>query len=185
MKPGLRDVVRAVDTSNVKLAVDIGGASGTLVHGLMAANPYLHGIVVDLPEVIGSAETAARELGLSNRSTALPANFFEVVPAADLYLLKHILHDWDDDEAVTILKRCRESIRSGGKIVVVEILLGEVGEPPMGPLMDLNMMVMVTGRERTLDEYHRLIEKAGFHLSKVKPIGSPMAVIEATANRHE
>jgi O-methyltransferase domain/Dimerisation domain len=178
----VEDVVRAVDTLNVKLAADIGGASGTLLHGLMAANPHLHGIVVDLPEVVGSAETAARELGLNNRSTALPSNFFEYVPAADLYLLKHVLHDWNDDEAVSILTRCRESIRPGGKIVVIEILLGEVGEPALGPLMDLNMMVMITGRERTLDEYRRLIEKAGFHFSKVKPIRSPMVVIEATAN---
>jgi len=176
----VKDVVQFVDTSNVKLAADIGGASGTLLYGLMAANPNLHGIVVDLPETVGSAETAARELGLSNRSTAVPSNFFEHVPAADLYLLKHILHDWSDDEAVSILKRCRESILPGGKIAVVEILLGEMGEPSLGPLMDLNMMIQCTGRERTLDEYRRLIEKAGFHFSKVKPIRPPMVVIEAT-----
>jgi hypothetical protein len=107
------------------------------------------------------------------------------VPAADLYLLEHILHDWNDDEAVVILKRCRESIRPGGWVVVIEILLGEMGEPAFGSLMDLNMMVMLTGRERTLDEYRALIEKAGFHFSKVTPIRSPMAVIEATAKAHE
>jgi hypothetical protein len=170
-----------VDTSNVKLAADIGGASGTLLHGLMGANPHLHGVVVDLPDVVGSAEAAARELGLSNRSTAVPSNFFEHVPTADLYLLKHVLHDWNDDEAVSILKRCRESIQPGGKVVVIEILLGEIGEPALGPLMDLNMMILCTGRERTLDQYRRLIEKAGFHFSKVKPIRPPMVVIEATA----
>ena len=178
----VNDVVQALDTSNVKLAADIGGASGTLLHGLMAANPHLHGIVVDLPDVVGSAEAAARELGLSNRSTAVPSNFFEHVPTADLYLLKHVLHDWNDDEAVSILKRCRESIQPGGKVVVIEILLGEMGEPALGPLMDLNMMIMCTGRERTLDEYRGLIEKAGFRFSKVKPIRSPMVLIEATAN---
>ena len=176
----VNDVVQVLDTSNVKLAADIGGASGTLLHGLMAANPHLHGIVVDLPAVVGSAETAARELGLSNRSTAVASNFFEHVPAADLYLLKHVLHDWNDDESVSILKRCRESIQPGGKVAVIEILLGEMGEPSLGPLMDLNMMIMCTGRERTLDEYRGLIEKAGFRFSKVKPIRSPMVVIEAT-----
>jgi precorrin-6B methylase 2 len=177
----VKDVVQVLDTSNVKLAADIGGASGTLLHGLMTANPHLHGIVVDLPDMVGSAETAARELGLSNRSTAVPSNFFEHVPAADLYLLKHVLHDWSDEEAVSILKRCRESILPGGKIVVIEILLGEMGEPALGPLMDLNMMILCTGRERTLDEYRGLLEKAGFRFSKVKPIRSPMFVIEATA----
>jgi hypothetical protein len=177
----VNEVVQVVDTSNVKLAADIGGASGTLLHGLMGANPHLHGVVVDLPDVVGSAEAAARELGLSNRSTAVPSNFFEHVPTADLYLLKHVLHDWNDDEAVSILKRCRESIQPGGKVVVIEILLGEIGEPALGPLMDLNMMILCTGRERTLDQYRRLIEKAGFHFSKVKPIRPPMVVIEATA----
>ena len=181
----VEEAVRAIDTSKVKLAADIGGASGTLVHGLMAANPHLHGIVVDLPEVVGSAETAARDLGLSNRSTAFPANFFEFVPAADLYLLKHVLHDGNDTEAVSILKRCRDSIRPGGRVVIIEILLGEMGEPALGPLMDLNMMVMLTGRERTLDGYRGLIEKAGFQVSKVTPIRSPMVVIEATANGHK
>jgi O-methyltransferase domain len=176
----VEEVVRIIDTSNVKVAADIGGASGTLIHGLMAANPHLHGLVVDLPDVVPSAETAARESGLSNRSTAFPGNFFEYVPAADLYLLKHILHDWNDEEAVTILTRCRESIRPGGRVVVIEILLGETGEPRFGPLMDLNMMVMLTGRERTLEEYRVLIERAGFHFSKATPIRSPMAVIEAT-----
>jgi hypothetical protein len=175
------DVVKVIDTSKVKVAADIGGASGTLVHGLMAANPQLNGIVVDLPEVVKSAETAARELGFGNRSIAFPANFFESVPAADLYLLKHVLHDWSDDEAVSILKRCRESVKPGGRIAVVEILLGEMGESELGPLMDLNMMVLVTGRERTLDQFRALLEKAGFHFSKVTPIRSPMAVIEATA----
>src|ERR1700749_3322063 len=127
----VKDVVQVIDTSNVKLAADIGGASGTLLYGLIAANPNLHGIVVDLPEPVGSAEAAARAQGLSNRSTAVPANFFEQVPAADLYLLKHILHDWSDDEAISILKRCRESILPGGKIAVVELLLGEMGEPSL------------------------------------------------------
>ena len=178
----VEDVVGAIDTSGLGSVADIGGASGTLVHGLMAANPHLHGIVVDLPEVVGSAETAARELGFSNRSTAFPANFFEFVPAADLYLLKHVLHDWSDKEAVSILKRCRESIRPGGRVAIIEVLLGEMGEPAFGPLMDLNMMVMLTGRERTLDEYRGLIEMAGFRFSKVKPIRPPMVVIEATAN---
>jgi hypothetical protein len=143
------------------------------------ATPLLGTLRRDVPGSLHSL-AAARELGLSNRSTAVPSNFFEHVPTADLYLLKHVLHDWNDDESVSILKRCRESIRPGGKIMVIEILLGEVGEPALGPLMDLNMMIMCTGRERALDEYRGLIEKAGFRFSKVKPIRPPMVVIEAT-----
>ena len=105
--------------------------------------------------------------------------------AADLYLLKHFLLDGSDNEVLAILKRCRESIRPGGRLVVIEFLLGEIGEPGFGPLTDLNMMVILAGRERTLDEYRALIQKAGFQTSKVSPIRSPYAVIEATANEHE
>jgi hypothetical protein len=89
-----QEVTRLVDTSTAKLAVDIGGASGTLVHGLMTANPRLHGIIVDLPDVVPSAIAAAATLGLTERSSVLAGDFFTSVPEADIYLLKHILHDW-------------------------------------------------------------------------------------------
>jgi hypothetical protein len=176
-----QEVARVVDTSTAKLAVDIGGASGTLVHGLLMANSQLHGIVLDLPDVVPSATAAAAALGLAQRSKALAGDFFTYVPEADIYLLKHILHDWNDREAVHILKGCREALRPGGRVIVVEMLLGEVGEPELAPLMDLNMMVILTGRERSLAEYGRLLKDAGLRVAKSTPIRSPMAVIEAVA----
>jgi O-methyltransferase domain len=88
---------------------------------------------------------------------------------------------WNDGEAVHILKGCREALRPGGRIIVVEMLLGEAGEPEFAPLMDLNMMVMLTGRERSLAEYTRLLKGAGLRVCKSTPIRSPMAVIEAVA----
>jgi hypothetical protein len=93
-----QEVARVVDTSTAKLAVDIGGASGTLVHSLMMTNSQLHGIILDLPEVVPSAIAAASALGLADRSRALAGDFFTDVPEADIYLLKHILHDWNDAE---------------------------------------------------------------------------------------
>ena len=176
-----QDVTRLVDTSAAKLAVDIGGASGTLVHSLMTANPELRGIIMDLPDVVPSATAAASALGLTDRSSVLAGDFFASVPEADLYLLKHVLHDWDDRQAVRILKNCRRSIRPGGRVVVVEQLLGEVGESGFAPTGDLNMMVMVTGRERTLSEYRGLLKQAGLRLDKNSPIRSSMTVIEAVA----
>jgi O-methyltransferase domain len=170
-----------VDTSTAKLAVDVGGASGTLVHSLLMANSQLHGIVLDLPDVVPSATASASVLGLAERSKALAGDFFTYVPEADIYLLKHVLHDWDDGEAVQILKRCRDAMRPGGRVIVIEMLLGEIGEPELVPLMDLNMMVMLTGRERTLAEYRALLEDAGLRFSKSTPIRSPMSVIEAVA----
>jgi hypothetical protein len=176
-----QEVARVVDASTATLAVDIGGASGTLVHSLLMANSQLHGIVLDLPDVVPSATASASVLGLAERSKALAGDFFTYVPEADIYLLKHVLHDWDDGEAVQILKRCRDAMRSGGRVIVIEMLLGEIGEPELLPLMDLNMMVMLTGRERTLTEYRALLEDAGLRFSKSTPIRSPMAVIEAVA----
>lgn len=177
----VQEVVRVLDTSTAKLAVDVGGASGTLLHGLMAANPHLHGIVLDLPNVVWTAETAARALGLAGRFRAVASNFFDYVPQADLYLLKFILHDWNDEQAVRILIRCREAMRPDGRVIVIERLLGEIGEPKLAPLTDLNMMVLLTGRERTLAEYCALFKDAALRLSKNTPIGAEMAVIEAVA----
>jgi SAM-dependent methyltransferase len=177
----VQEVARVVDTSTAKLAVDIGGASGTLVHSLLTANSQLHGIVLDLPDVVPSATAAAAALGLAERSRGLAGDFFIDVPEADIYLLKHVLHDWNDEEAVRILKRCRQAMRPGGRVIVIEMLLGELGEPGMAPLMDLNMMVLLTGRERTLAEYCGLLKDAGLRFSKRTPIRSPIAVIEAVA----
>jgi hypothetical protein len=176
-----QEVARVVDTSSAKLAVDIGGASGILVHSLMMANSRLRGIVLDLPDVVPSARAAAAALGLTDRSNALAGDFFGSLPEADVYLLKHILHDWNDGEAVQILQRCRQAMRPGGRVIVIEMLLGDIGEPGLVPLMDLVMMVMLTGRERTLAEYSGLLKEAGFRVAKSTPIRSPMVVIEAIA----
>src|SRR5260221_2893373 len=169
-----QEVARLVDTSTAKLAVDIGGASGTLVHSLMTANPQLHGIVLDLSDVVPSATAAAAALGLAERSSVLAGDFFASVPEADLYLLKHVLHDWDDGQGVRILENCRRAMRPGGRVIVIELLLGEIGEPGPAPFMDLNMMVMLTGRERTLSEYRALLKQAGFRLAKSMPVPAAM-----------
>jgi O-methyltransferase domain len=176
-----QEVAQMVDTSTAKLVADIGGASGTLVHSLLMANSQLYGIVLDLPDVVPSAIAAASALGLAERSKALGGDFFTFVPEADIYLLKQVLHDWNDEEAVRILQRCREAMRSGGRVIVIEMLLGEIDEPGFAPLMDLNMMVMQTGRERTLAEYDSLLKAAGLRLSKSTPIRSPMSIVEAVA----
>jgi len=176
-----QEVARVVDTSTAKVAVDIGGASGTLVHSLLMANSQLHGIVLDLPDVVPSATAAAAALGLAERR-AMAGDFFTAVPEADIYLLKHVLHDWNDEEAVRILRRCRQAMRRGGRVIVIEMLLEAIGEPGIAPLMDLNMMVMLTGRERTLAEFSGLLKDAGLRFSKSTPIRpSPTAVIEAVA----
>ena len=139
-------------------------------------------IVLDLPDVVPNATAAAAALGLAERSRAMAGDFFTAVPEADIYLLKNVLHDWNDEEAVRILKRCRQAMRRGGPVVVIETLLGEMGDPGIAPLMDLNLMVLLTGREGTLAEFSSLLQDAGLRFSKRTPIRpSPMAVIEAVA----
>src|SRR6267143_6996344 len=170
-----QEVARLVDASTAKLAVDIGGSSGTLVHSLMTANPQLHGIILDLPDVVPSATAAAAALGLAERSSVLAGDFFASVPETDLYLLKHVLHDWNDGQSVRILENCRRAMRPSGRVIVIELLLGEIGEPGPAPFMDLNMMVMLPGRERTLSEYRALLKQAGFRLDKSSPTRSSMA----------
>src|SRR5258708_22982955 len=145
-----QEVARVVDASTAKVAVDIGGASGTLVHSLLMANSQLRGVVLDLPDVVPSATAAAAALGLAERSRAMAGDFFTDVPEADIYLLKNVLHDWNDEEAVRILNRCRQAMRRGGRVVVIGVLLGGVGEPGVAPLMDLDMMGVLNGREPPL-----------------------------------
>ena len=135
----------------------------------------------DRPQIVASARAEALRLGLQERVTAVGGDFFESVPQADLYLLKHILHDWDDEACICILKNCRRALRPRGRIAVIELLLEEIGEPGMAPLYDATMMVLSSGRERSLMEFQRLFEAAGLAATKVTRTTTPMAILEAAA----
>lgn len=175
------EVVRVLDTSQAAMAIDVGGASGSLVHSLMRANPRLRGAVLDLPHVVPDAATAAAALGLADRFTAVPGDFFEAVPPGDLYLLKYILVDWDDEQCVRILSNCRKSLAESGRVVVVDQLVGRPGEPGFAPLMDMCMLTMLPGRARDLAEYEKLFAAAGLRTAQVIQTRSPFVVIETEA----
>jgi hypothetical protein len=174
------EVARVLDTDGVGLALDVGGASGDLVHSVMLANPKLRGAVLDRPHIIPDAVEAACAKGLGDRFTVVGGDFFEEIPPADLYLLRYILHDWNDEQCVRILSNCGASLTEGGRVVVVEHLIGRTGEPGIAPLMDMNMLVMLPGRERDVDEFDALFAAAGLRRVRVTPVGA-MAVIEAVA----
>jgi hypothetical protein len=129
------EAARLIDTGSVEFAVDVGGARGALIHALMKQNPVLRGAVLDLPENAAEATKAAEALGLQERLSIIGGDFFAKVPAADLYLLKHILHDWKDDECVSILRNCRGAIKPSGRVVLIEMemVLPDVDPPPMPP----------------------------------------------------
>ena len=176
-----KETAKRINTSGVNTVADIGGAGGAMLYALLQLHPDLQGIVFDRPQVVASARAEAVKLGFHERVTAVGGDFFESVPEADLYLLKHILHDWDDESCICILKNCRRGLRPRGRIAVIELLLGEIGEPGIAPLYDVTMMVMSSGRERSLPEFQRLFEAAGLATTKVTTTTTPMVILEAAA----
>jgi hypothetical protein len=174
------DIAKVVDTSGVDCALDVGGANGEVVRAMMRANPDLRGGVLDLPHVVPDALEAARGDGLLDRFTVSGGDFFESVPPADLYIVKYVLHDWDDEACVRILKNCRASLQAGGRIAVIDYLIGESGASAIASIMDMNMLVMTGGRERDIAEFDALFESAGLRRSTVREAG-PFSVIETVA----
>jgi predicted O-methyltransferase YrrM len=175
------DAAKAIDTTGVKLAVDVGGATGSLLQLLQEANLTLRGIVFDRPNIVDYAVAEITRKGLSQRTEVVGGDFFASVPAADLYLLKFILHDWDDHRAIKILQRCREAMTTGGRVVIVEVVLGGLSHPGWGALIDMNMLAVSPGQERSLDEYDALLAAAGLQRTAVLATSSPHSVIEAIA----
>jgi O-methyltransferase domain/Dimerisation domain len=171
------DIAAVLDTTGTTFALDIGGASGDVIRSMMRANPELRGGVFDLPHIVPAAAQAAKAEGLEGRFTTVSGDFFESVPAADLYVLKYILHDWDDASCVRILQNCRASLVKGGRIAVIDHLVGETGRPGLAPLMDMNMLDMTGGKERQIGEFDALFIAAGLRRVKVSPAGA-FAVIE-------
>ena len=173
------DVVSHLDTSDVALAVDVGGADGAFLRQLRQANPALRGVVFDRPDVVAAIADDVAD----GRIEVVGGDFFEAVPAADLYLLKFVLHDWDDESCVEILSRCREAMVPGGRIAIVDFLIGNRHDPGVVALMDLNMLAMATGRERTIAEFDALLTKAGLRRCAVRTTDSPQGIIEAVVGQ--
>ncbi|MDV7216444.1 methyltransferase [Streptomyces prunicolor] len=172
------DIAAVLDTKGVTLALDIGGAGGDVVRAMMRANTKLNGGVFDLPHIVPTAAAAAKAEGLEGRFTTVGGDFFDSVPPADLYVLKYILHDWEDADCVRILRNCRTHLAEGGRIAVVDHLVGDADQPGLAPLMDMNMLAMTGGRERHIAEFDALFTAAGLRRVKVTPAGA-FAVIEA------
>lgn len=173
-------VTRAYDFSGFDRIVDLGGGHGGLLTSILKKSPQSKGIILDAPQVVTGAKERIEAEGLAGRCEAVGGNFFESVPeGADAYIMKHIIHDWDDKEAVAILKNCRKAIKEGGKVILVESVIPEGNEPGLAKFGDLVMMLIPGGRERTAKEYRALFEAAGFRLERIIPTESPMCVIEA------
>jgi len=174
-------VIAAHDFGRFGLAVDIGGSHGSLVRRLLAANPDARGILFDLPATAAEGKAMWADAAEAPRLTAIGGDFFASVPAGgDLYLLKFILHDWTDQQSIAILRNIRAAMKPDGTVAIIEMVLPD--DPAIrhpGRFMDLNMLVMTGGRERSANDYAALLEAAGLTLRSVTPTPSPMSVITA------
>ncbi len=172
------EVAAHVDTAGLTRAVDVGGAEGTLIAALLGKNPALQGVVFDLPHVTASATAKLGAQGLLGRCQVIAGDFFTSLPEADLYVLKQILHDWNDEQAATILRNCARAMTARGRIAIVEMVIPDDGSPSMAQLMDVNMLALLPGRERTQAEYVGLLEGAGLRFVRLLPTHSPFQIIE-------
>ncbi|MFI8075925.1 methyltransferase [Streptomyces sp. NPDC086033] len=163
-----------------KLVADIGGADGTVMAELLGRDTDRRGIVFDLPHVVSDAHELLRRHGLADRVEVFGGDFFDAVPAADVYVLSYILHDWDDASSRKILGSIARAASPGARLVVIEAVLPEGDAPHLAKMIDLTMLAMLTGRERTAQEYEALLGDAGFTVDRIVPTPSPFSVIEAT-----
>jgi predicted O-methyltransferase YrrM len=173
------EVARVLDCGSASRVVDVGGANGTLAAALLRAHPGLTATVMDLPHVVADARAALAAAGLADRCEVLAGDFFQRIPEGDIYLLKQILHDWNDAQGGKILRNCAAAMRPGGRVVVVEMVIPDDGRPSLAQLMDINMLVMLPGQERSRNEYAALFEAAGLRFERLTETHSPFQVIEA------
>ncbi|GAA1950688.1 methyltransferase [Amycolatopsis minnesotensis] len=177
MRDGTRAVAETLpncfDFGPYRTVLDIGGGDGTLISPVLRENPHLRGIVFDSGEGGAQAPERLAAAGVGDRCAVAAGDFFSAVPAgAEVYLIKSILHDWDDDRSTTILGHCRSVIPADGRLLIVEPVLPETADPALARLYlsDLNMLVNVGGRERTRADFEALCARAGFTVTGANPI---------------
>jgi DNA-binding HxlR family transcriptional regulator len=172
-------VTAAYDFSSIKTLVDVAGGHGLLISSILKANPHMRGVLFDMPTVIAGAGPLIEEAGVADRCEKVAGDFFASVPkGGDAYIMKHIIHDWDDARALTILRNCHQAMTEGGKLLLVEVVLPGGNEPSFGKIMDIEMMLLPGGTERTEAEYKELFAAAGFRLTRIVQTASPVSVIE-------
>jgi hypothetical protein len=172
-------VVAAYDFADAGTVVDVGGGQGALLAAILGAHPGLHGILFDQPHVVASAQPVLAAAGVADRCEALSGDFFAAVPpGGDSYVLRHILHDWDDERSVAILRTCAQAMPPRSKVLVVEAIVASGNEGSQTKFLDLQMLVMNGGRERTAAEYERLFASAGLRLTRIIPTASDANIIE-------
>lgn len=173
-------VAAAYDFSDLKTIVDVGGATGNMLAAILLRHKGPRGILADLAHVVKDAPAFLAAKGVSDRVSIAPHNFFESVPeGGDAYILSHVLHDWSEAQCLTILGNLHKAMSKDARLLVVEMVLPGRNEPHFGKILDMVMLALPGGEERTGEEYRALLAKAGFRLTRIVPTASPVSVVEA------
>lgn len=173
-------VAVAYDFSLFSTIIDIGGGRATLMATILKQNPQTKGIVFDRPEVAEGAKKSLASAGVSDRCEYIGGDFFVAVPSGgDAYILSSIIHDWDDEKSLAILKTCRRAMGGAAKLLLVEMVIPPGDTSFFGKLLDLNMLVNFSGKERTELEYRNLLSASRFQLTRIVPTKTPSSLIEA------
>jgi len=173
-------IVEAYDFSGAEKIVDIAGGHGFLLSGILQANQAARGVLFDLPYVIENAGELLEKEGTATRVELVSGDFFENVAAGgDVYLMKHIIHDWNDAKSVTTLESIHRAMKESGKLLIVEMVVPRGNEPHPSKMLDIEMLVMEGGKERTEKEYRDLLAAADFRLTRIVPTRSPYSIVEA------
>ncbi|RPH80518.1 MAG: methyltransferase [Nitrospiraceae bacterium] len=173
-------VPAAYKFSGIRTLVDVGGGHGSLLATILKANPKLKGVLYDQPSVIARAEKDQHMTakGIKDRCRLESGSFFEAVPkGGDAYIMKYILHDWNDEECVRILRKCRDAMNEKGKVLVVDTVIAPGNDPSWGKLLDIQMLI-IGGRERTKKEFAAMFAEAGLRLTRVVPTKGPLSIVE-------
>lgn len=172
-------IIDGYDFTGINKLVDVGGGHGMLLCSILEKYPQMSGMLIDAPSVITGTKEAIDARGLSQRCEAVGGDFFASVPAGgDAYIMKHIIHDWNEERASTILQCCRRQMPEEGRLLVVEMVIPEGNAPSFGKLMDLEMLVLLQSYERTEAEYRELFNRSGFKLTRIVPTKAAYSVIE-------
>lgn len=175
------EILKSYDFSGISKVVDVGGGNGSLISAILKTNLTMQGVLFEQPSAIAQAKDLIQAEGVEERCELVAGDFFESVPSGgDTYILRYILHNWDDERASAILKNCHHAMLENGKILVIEQIIPPGNEPFLGKLLDLHMLVLFPGGcERTENEYRVLFETSGFQLTKIFPTQANVSVLEA------
>lgn len=173
------EILKSYDFSEIKTLLDIGGGNGSNITSMLQQYPEMQGTLFDLPHVVERAQPHIEQAGLSDRCDLIGGNFFESVPeGADAYFMRHIIHDWDDEKSLTILRNCHAAMPEHSKLLIVESVIPAGNDPFAGKFLDLVMLLIPGGKERTAEEFRSLFDQAGFEVTRIIPTQSELSIIE-------